>query len=164
MRELVPLDPAWVTPKLGSDWTLTYTVQRPGAGRVDYGPDEILHLMGPSEDGIRGLSLVEYAGEVLGLALRAQRAASRLFRQGVMAGGALYKDNGALSPEGAARLREQMDALNSGAGKQRQVDGAGGGAEGYHLRRAPQRTARTSKPASTRSRRSRASSECRVPS
>jgi HK97 family phage portal protein len=108
VSELVPLDPTWVTPKLSDDWTLTYEVRRKSGGTATYGPEDILHLMGPSEDGVKGLSLVSYAGEVLGLSLAAQRAAGKLFKQGMLAGGMLSTD-GKLSQEAVARLREQMD-------------------------------------------------------
>lgn len=115
---LVPLSPSMVTVKQNADWSVEYRYQpSKGAQRV-FRADEILHLRGLSEDGLRGMSLVKQAAEAIGLALQAQKAAGRLFAQGMIVGGAL-KHKETLSPEAYERLKASMAARR--------------GAEGAHL-------------------------------
>ncbi|WP_252924743.1 phage portal protein [Aliihoeflea sp. 40Bstr573] len=107
--QLVPIPTERVTPRQRSDWALDYEY-RDGKGATRLLPQqEIFHLRyGLSEDGIRGLSLVKQAAEAIGLALQTERAAARLFRNGIMVGGMMsVKDR--LSPEAFERLKAQMD-------------------------------------------------------
>lgn len=106
-RELIPLDPRQVTPKLRDDWTLVYEWRKPNGGLHTLPSTDVLHIMGPSDDGIKGLALVDYAAETLGLSLAAQKSASRTFRQGVSAGGLLSVDK-KMSTEAHARLKSDM--------------------------------------------------------
>lgn len=107
VRHLIPLDPVSVTPKLRDDWTLVYEYRRKAGGTAILPASDVLHLMGPSDDGVKGLSLVDYAAETLGLSLAAQKAAVRTFQHGVSAGGVLKVDKG-LSDEALERLRAGM--------------------------------------------------------
>lgn len=69
----------------------------------------MFHLRyGLSEDGFTGLSLVRQAAEAIGVALQTDQAAARLFRNGMMVGGAL-KHPGKLSPEAYERLKASME-------------------------------------------------------
>lgn len=108
VSELIPLDPTKVTPKQRDDWSVWYEYRRGKGEATAIERADMLHVMGPSEDGIGGMSLVSYAGEVLGLALDAQRAAAKLFRQGMMAGGMLSTDK-TMSVEAISRLKESME-------------------------------------------------------
>jgi HK97 family phage portal protein len=107
VRELIPLDPRRVQPKQRDDWSVYYEVQRQTGGITTVERADMMHIMGPSECGLKGMSLVEYAGEVLGLAAAAQRAAAKVFRQGVLAGGALSTEQ-KLSPEAIERLKNSL--------------------------------------------------------
>ncbi len=104
---LIPLDPRRVTPVQADDWTVSYRYQ-PGKGesRV-YSSSEIFHLRGLSLDGLCGMSLVDQARDAIGLALTAELAAGRLYKNGSMISGAL-KHPGKLSPEAFARLRDSL--------------------------------------------------------
>ncbi|ETX26560.1 phage portal protein [Roseivivax isoporae] len=107
--QLIPLDPARMRITQLPDWTLRYTFTRTDGGTVDLPQREVLHLRnGLSEDGIRGLSAVRQAAEAIGLARQAERAAARLFRNGMIVGGVL-KHPGRLSPEAYERLRASMN-------------------------------------------------------
>lgn len=106
--QLVPLPTENVLPKQKSDWSLEYQYTRPDGGTVMLPQRDIFHLRCPlSEDGISGLSLVRQAAEAIGLALQAERAAARLFRNGMMVGG-LLSVKSRLSPEAFERLKGQM--------------------------------------------------------
>lgn len=87
---LLPLDPSLVTPEL-ANFELIYRYQTK-AGIVDIKPEDMLHIADLSEDGIVGLSRVQKAKDAIGIALQAEKAAARLFKNGVMAGGALQTD------------------------------------------------------------------------
>ena len=87
---LLPLDPSLVTPEL-VNFELIYRYQTK-AGIVDIKPEDMLHIADLSEDGIVGLSRVQKAKDAIGIALQAEKAAARLFKNGVMAGGALQTD------------------------------------------------------------------------
>lgn len=107
--QLVPLATERVRPKQRSDWTLEYEYQRPDGGKVTLPQQDVFHLRcGLSEDGISGLSLVKQAAEAIGLALQTERAAARLFKNGMLVGGMLsVKDR--LSQDAFDRLKQQMD-------------------------------------------------------
>lgn len=107
--QLVPLATERVTPKQRSDWSLEYEYNRPDGGKVTLQQRDVFHLRcGLSEDGISGLSMVRQAAEAIGLALQTERAASRLFRNGMLVGGVMaVKDQ--LSQEAYERLRAQME-------------------------------------------------------
>jgi HK97 family phage portal protein len=90
VMQLVPLRSDAVTPRQRSDWQIEYEFRRPDGGTITLGPEDVFHLRyGLSEDGIRGLSLVKQAAEAIGIAIQTDNAAARLFRHGMMVGGAL---------------------------------------------------------------------------
>lgn len=109
---LIPLDPKRVKPKQRDDWDVEYHYTRPDGGTKIFQPGEIFHLRGLSEDGVCGLSLVKQAAEAIGLAQQAEKAAARLFRNGMMVGGALKHKN-KLSPEAYDRLKASMENRES---------------------------------------------------
>lgn len=104
---LVPLDPKRMEITLNDNWTVTYTYQPKTGGARIYAASDIFHLRGLSLDGINGFSLVEQAREAIGLALSAELAAGRLFKNGAFVGGAL-KHKGKLSDEAFNRLKQSL--------------------------------------------------------
>lgn len=111
---LIPLAPDTVTVEQKDDWSVIYKVRRKSAGEIVYSSQDMFHLRGPSDDGIRGLALTEYAAETLGLSLRAQEAAARIFKQGFSAGTALESEQ-KLSKEAIQNLKDSLDEKFSGA-------------------------------------------------
>lgn len=108
---IVPLNDRVVEPKLRSDWSVEYQID--GSSRP-LGPDEVFHLRGLSYDGLKGMSLVRQAAEAIGLAARTEEAAARLFKNGMMVGGAISHP-GKLGPEALSNLRESLEARYAGA-------------------------------------------------
>lgn len=105
---LAPLPGERVTPRQRADWQVEYEFNRKDGGKIVLAPDEVFHLRyGMSEDGIRGMSLVRQAAEAIGLAIQTEKAAARLFRNGMLVGGMMSVKN-ALSDEAFERLRAQM--------------------------------------------------------
>lgn len=108
VSSLIPIN-GQVTVQETGDGDLTYAVQMSkNQGQLVLPSSEVLHLRSLSLDGITGLSRVQMAADVINTALQAQRAADRIFRQGVMAGGWL-KHKAVLSPEAVERLRAQAE-------------------------------------------------------
>jgi HK97 family phage portal protein len=114
---LVPLDPDRTEPIQNVDWTVSYKYNPMRGGQVTYPSSDILHLRGLSLDGIRGVSLVKQAAEAIGLARGAERAAARLFKQGILAGGSIKMQPGSkpMSQPAFERLKQQLEELHSGA-------------------------------------------------
>lgn len=104
---LVPLDPKRMEVALNDNWTVSYKYQPKTGARIDYQAKDIFHLRGLSLDGLNGFSLVEQAKEAIGLALTAELAAGRLFKNGAFVGGAL-KHKSKLSDEAFNRLKESL--------------------------------------------------------
>lgn len=86
---MVPLDPKRMEVRQNDDWSVSYLYQPKTGGRIAYRPRDIFHLRGMSLDGLHGFSLVEQAREAIGLALSAELAAGRIFRNGAFVDGVL---------------------------------------------------------------------------
>jgi len=107
---LIPMAPDAVEVSQNPDWSLTYKYTKPGGGgAVELKGEEVLHLRDLSADGVIGLSRVQLAKEAIDISLQAERAAARLFKNGMMVGGALSSPN-ALSDQAYKRLVESMEA------------------------------------------------------
>jgi HK97 family phage portal protein len=81
------VDPRTVTPELLPSWNKVFHVRQKNGTTRTHGEDEIFHLMGPSDDGIVGKGVLQYARESLGLGQATESYAQRLFSQGVLHGG-----------------------------------------------------------------------------
>lgn len=90
---LVPLDPRRMEVSLSDDWKVQYKYQPKNGGAVHYTSRDIFHLRGLSLDGLHGFSLVEQAREAIGLALSAELAAGRMFKNGAFVDGVLVSND-----------------------------------------------------------------------
>lgn len=111
---MVPMDSPSVKPKLGDDWRMTYQYTRKDGGLVTLQAHEVFHLRDLSADGITGMSRTKLASAAIDLAVQAQTAAARVFKTGVMAGGAIQVPH-ALSDTAYSRMRQSLDNDFSGA-------------------------------------------------
>ena len=112
---LVPIHSDRVEPVLDkTTFALTYRVTRDDGQQQILSPREILHLADLSEDGVLGISRVKKAKEAIGLALQAEKAAGRLFKNGVMAGGALVVP-GKLNQQQVDNIRASLEARYGGS-------------------------------------------------
>ncbi len=109
---LLPIHPSKVRDREG--WGDPYIVQTKGGGKRTIQPEDMFHLIGDTDDGLNGISLVDEAGDALGIALQADKAAARLFKQGALIRDVLSKE-GKLSPEAILRLRESLTDQYAGA-------------------------------------------------
>jgi HK97 family phage portal protein len=104
---LVPLDPCKVTIRQNADWSVAYDYQPPQGAKRTLQSTDVFHLRGLSLDGLSGLSLVKQARDAIGLALSAELAAGRLFKNGALVGGAL-RHPGKISDPAFIRLRDSL--------------------------------------------------------
>lgn len=114
VARLIPLDPTRMDPKLQPDWTVRYDYQPKEGGKVSYSARDIFHLRGFSLDGVHGFSLVEQAREAIGLALSAELAAGRIFKNGSFVDGVLVSKT-ELSEEAYNRLKASWAERYQGA-------------------------------------------------
>lgn len=107
--ELRPMATGRVTAHLNPDWTTFYDYDPPTGGRQRLASRDVFHLRGLSLDGLHGMSVVEQAAEAIGLALSAELAAARLFKNGSFVDSALKLPAGKrLSPEAYDRLQKSL--------------------------------------------------------
>ncbi|CAM5402130.1 Phage portal protein, HK97 family OS=Afipia felis OX=1035 GN=BN961_02899 PE=4 SV=1 [Afipia felis] len=111
---LVPLDPTSVSPRQRNDWSVEYLYRTSDGRERVLAPDDVLHVYADSDDGIAGTSMVKVAADAISLARDTATAQARLFKNGIMVGGALVHPN-KIGPEALAYLRESMEARYSGA-------------------------------------------------
>lgn len=111
---LVPLDPTLVRPRQRNDWSVEYVYTPTGGGERILAPSDVLHVYADSEDGIVGTSMVKVAADAIALARDTEKAQARLFKNGMLVGGAL-KHPQRLSPEAYERLKASMEERLTGA-------------------------------------------------
>ena len=111
---LVPIDPQRVTPIQNADWTVSYRYQPASGQSVLFAPRDMFHLRGISMDGIRGISRVRQAADAIGLAIAADLALGRLYKNGSFINGYLAHPK-TISGEAVERLRHYWSSRFSGA-------------------------------------------------
>lgn len=111
--ELLPLNPASVRPKLREDWSLVYDVTFANGKRDIVAARQIFHVKALSIDGIKGLGALEYAREVVGAGVAAERHGAKLFTNGAKPGGVLQTDN-VLKDDVFNRVRDSWNAQHQG--------------------------------------------------
>jgi HK97 family phage portal protein len=111
---LQPVHPARVSVEQRSDWSLEYKISRLNGSSLALEGSEVLHIRGPSDDGITGLSRVRLAADAIEIGVASQLAIRRIFENGMLVGGNLSHPN-KLSPEAYERLRKSIEKRHAGA-------------------------------------------------
>lgn len=116
VRELLPVPPARVvdhqdpvTRRIWHDVTLPdgTVIQVPG--------DRMFRLPFMTRDGFRGVSLLAYQRETLGLGLQMTKYGAKLFKQGAMVGGVIEMPNDeVMSDDAYRRLQRSFDEVYAG--------------------------------------------------
>jgi len=116
VRQLIPLERRSCKPRLTDNYDLVFDYQpKKGGARVLQAGD-VFHFGSPlTLDGINGIPLLDVAADTLGLAVRAQQAASRLLVNGTMARGALETDQ-SLGDEAIENLKASLREDYAGSG------------------------------------------------
>jgi HK97 family phage portal protein len=112
VHELQPIHPTLVTPKQikggAHAGRILYDVRDEQTGQTTtHTQDEIFHLRGASDDGIRGKGILEYARSSLGTALATEAYAGRIFGRGTLNGGTIEVP-GAMDKESMRALAQSF--------------------------------------------------------
>jgi len=116
--QIVPLHPDLVTPP--DVPTDPYRYRAPGGRDEQIPSGEMFHLRGLTLAGSRGVSVVEYARESMGIGMAAEQYAGRVFSQDGRPRGTL-EHPGKLSKEAQAFLKESWQEAYSGLGNAHKV-------------------------------------------
>ncbi|KVW30735.1 phage portal protein [Burkholderia ubonensis] len=111
---IVPCRRFSTRPRLTESFEVVYDHVDPFGNSIELKADEVLHLRDVSLDGIHGISRLRLGRNALDLAEAAERSTEKLFRTGVMAGGALESKD-ALSDQAYGRLKESLHDDYGGA-------------------------------------------------
>ncbi|ORE90204.1 Phage portal protein, HK97 [Stappia sp. 22II-S9-Z10] len=87
--ELLPLNPDRVEVEQRSDNSIGYVYTRKDGRRIILSQDEVMHHVGLTLDGVRGVSVIEYARESIGLAIQTEAHGSKFFANGANIGSVL---------------------------------------------------------------------------
>ena len=115
VKELIPLDPANVTPKRNADLSITYFVTVNGEQRP-FPAEAIWHVKGPSWDSWRGMGTVKHAREAIGLSIATEEAHAKLHANGAQASG-VYSVDGSLTGDQYKDLRDWIEISIGGENK-----------------------------------------------
>lgn len=113
VSELLPLDPASVTPKLKDDWTVEYSVTFKTGGTKVLTQDDIWHVRLFTLDGLLGLNPITYARKCIGLGMDTEDHGSNLFKNGAVTSGVLETDS-ELSDAAFDRLKTEFTENHTG--------------------------------------------------
>lgn len=107
VAELHLVPPQWMSVERDDGGRLVYVVQKSGGVKRPLAPDRILHVAGPSPDGIVGWSVIRQARESLGLTKAAEEFGASFFGNGARPSGVLQHP-AKLSDQAVPRLRAQF--------------------------------------------------------
>lgn len=111
--DLIPIHPDRVIVEQADDLAVRYIYQRKDGRRVLIDQSDMLHLLGMTFDGVRGVSPIQYARETIGFALATQRHGATLFKNGTQIG-AVLKHPKALGNERIETLRAGLEKFRGG--------------------------------------------------
>jgi len=109
VTELWPMHPDRVEPIQLDDMSIVYRYTRKDGQVVVLPQSEVMHLIGLTFDGLKGVSVIRYAAETIGLSIATETHGATVFRNGTQIGGVL-KHPGNLGLEGQQVLRASLDA------------------------------------------------------
>lgn len=112
VRELIPLHPDRVEVRQLDDMSLEYIWTRKDGRRIKFEQRDILHLLGLSLDGIKGVTPVAYARETIGLSLSMEQHGSNVFRNGAQVSGILRTDT-KLNPESIKNIQNSLEVYRA---------------------------------------------------
>jgi HK97 family phage portal protein len=114
--ELINIEPGAVTVNLSDRMGMppTYTVRAKIGTSQTFPAESILHIQGPSWDGIAGMEVVKLAREAIGLVMATEEAHARLHSNGAKPGGLLSVE-GTLKDDQFKALRKWIDDNYTGS-------------------------------------------------
>lgn len=113
VRELVPLEPQFVTVEKQRDGALIYKYSPVTGQSVEFSADAIWHIKGPSWNGYTGLEAVKLVREAVALAIASEAAHAEMHRGSAKMSG-IYSVDGNLSKEKYEFLAAWLDKYAMG--------------------------------------------------
>lgn len=114
-QELIRLHPDRVEPRQDDALTVTYRLTGAAGRREILRRDQVLHIRGPGDDGLKGLNPVQQFRESIGDAIATQGYGSRFFSNGARPSGLLEMSEGVKVGEEAQKaLREDFESMYGG--------------------------------------------------
>ncbi|KPF47111.1 phage portal protein [Rhizobium sp. AAP43] len=111
--ELIPLHPDRVEVRQRNDLSLVFEYTRPDGGKVTLAQSEVFHLVGLTLDGVKGVSVITYARETIGMSLSMEDYGAKLFKNGARPSSVLTHP-GRLGKEGLEFLKASLDDYKLG--------------------------------------------------
>lgn len=111
---LWPLRPDRTFPRRMENGKLVYVARSDKGPEVILQPDDVLHILGYSYDGLRGLSPIALHRETLGLSSATQDYGSRFFGNDARPGGVLQSP-GVMNKQARDRLKEGWEEAHRGS-------------------------------------------------
>jgi HK97 family phage portal protein len=113
IRELVPLEPQFVSVEKRRDGTLIYKYNPVSGQGVEFSADTIWHIKGPSWNGFTGMDAVRLVREAVGLAIGSEAAHAEMHKGAAKMSG-VYSVDGNLSKEKYDFLAAWLDKYAMG--------------------------------------------------
>lgn len=110
---LWPLDPRQMEVRRTSGGDLYYHYTLPNNSRRDFLPFQILHIAGPSPDGVVGYSPIALARHAIGLGIATEAYGGKFFSNGARPG-VVLEHPGTLKQDAYERLKESWNAAHQG--------------------------------------------------
>lgn len=115
VSELLPIDPAAVTPSLTENYQVEYKVTfKDGTSRT-LSQNEIWHVRLFTLDGVNGLNPIAYAREAIALGLATEEHGSRMFKNGTVLSG--LKNRPATERRGLQAIKRTVSGQSPGFGQ-----------------------------------------------
>lgn len=113
--QLVPLHPSRMKVERVENGRLRYLYREENGRETVYSQDAILHMRGPSDDGVHGMSVVESCKDAIALARACEIHGARYFGNGARPGFVLSTDN-ELNADAREQLRQSWERMHGGVG------------------------------------------------
>ncbi len=118
--ELWPIPTPYVKPlKNDAGYLAGYEISLPGGGTARVMPEEMFHIRGLG-DGVVGFKPLQYAREIIGLALATEEYGAEFFANGAVASG-IVEMPGRLSVEAMQKFKEDFRSKYEGLGRRHRV-------------------------------------------
>lgn len=125
---LYPIEPGLVSVERLETGRLRYRVTEPRGGLMALLQDEVLHVRGPSRDGIMGVSAIQYGRGAMSLRVSQAETATALVDNGLRPSGVMSYDE-RLTGDARAKIREKVAEKLQGANNAGQLLIMDGGAK-----------------------------------
>lgn len=125
---LYPLAPGIVTVEKLSSGRLRYRVSEPSGGVTVLLQEEMLHVRGPSRDGVMGVSAIQFGRGAMGLRISQAETATALIANGLRPSGVMSYDE-RLTGDARVKIREAVSDRLQGANNAGQLLIMDGGAK-----------------------------------